>query len=62
MTEKTETTTIPVYIPARQSIYKVPAKDLQHKLDALRNHKDPLFRFFFVLSADEEIIVRKALG
>jgi hypothetical protein len=61
MTEKCDVT-IPVYIPARQSIYKVPAKDLQRKLDALRNHKDPLFRFFFVLSADEEIVVRKALG
>lgn len=60
MTEKE--VTIPVYIPARNSIYNVPAQHLQVKLDSLRNHKDPLFRFFFVLSFAEEVAVRKALG
>lgn len=54
--------TIPVYIPARKSIYMVPAKDLQKKLDSLRTHKDVLFRYFFVLSEEQEKYVRNALG
>lgn len=62
MTDKTCDTLIPVYIPARKSIYMVPAQDLQVKLDALRNHKDVLFRYFFVLSGTQETQVRNALG
>lgn len=57
-----EETKIAVYIPARSSIFMVTASNLQEKLDALREHKDILFRFFFVLSKKQEAAVRKALG
>ena len=62
MTEnKAETATIPVYIPARSSIYNVKADELQIKLDNLRKNDDVLMRFFFVLSLEEEVAVRAAL-
>lgn len=53
---------IPVYIPARMSIYRVKASELQQKLDKLRRNKDVLMRFFFVLSEEQEKHVRDALG
>lgn len=53
---------VAIFIPARSSIYLVPADELQDKLDSLRKHKDVLFRFFFVLSSEEEKAVRAALG
>lgn len=62
MTERKCDVTIPVYVPARKSIYKVKADELQQKLDNLRNHKDVLMRFFFVLSEEQEKHVRDALG
>ncbi len=57
-----EENTIAVYVPARSSIYLVKASELQEKLDNLRENKDVLMRFFFVLSAKQEAAVRKALG
>ncbi len=54
-------TTIPIYVPARASIYNVKAKDLQIKLDNLRKNDDVLMRFFFVLSLEEEVAVRASL-
>jgi len=60
MTENTETT-IPIYVPARSSIYNVKASELQQKLDNLRNNNDVLMRYFFVLSEEEEKYVRDAL-
>lgn len=53
---------IPIYIPARSSIYNVKAIELGAKIEALRNHKDILFRFFHILTPKEEEAVRKALG
>lgn len=57
-----EETTIAVYIPAKATIYLVKASELQDKLDSLRQHKDVLFRFFFVLSSTQERDIRAALG
>lgn len=58
--EKCETT-IPIYVPARASIYNVKADELQIKLDNLRKNEDVLMRFFFVLSLEEEVAVRASL-
>lgn len=60
MTEKRDVT-IPVYVPARSSIYNVKADELQIKLDNLRKNDDVLMRFFFVLSLEEEVAVRASL-
>ena len=57
-----EETKIAIYVPARSSIFTVRASELQDKLDNLRQHKDVLFRFYFVLSAKQEKEVRTALG
>lgn len=54
-------TTIPIYVPARSSIYNVKASELQQKLDSLRNNNDVLMRYFFVLSEEQEKYVRNAL-
>lgn len=54
-------TTIPIYVPARSSIYNVKASELQQKLDSLRNNNDVLMRYFFVLSEEQEKYVRDAL-
>lgn len=54
-------TTIAVYVPARASVYNVPASQLQKKLDNLRRNDDVLMRFFFVLSEEQEKYVRDAL-
>lgn len=56
-----EETLIAIYVPARASIFNVRASELQDKLDNLRQHKDVLFRFFFVLSSTQERDVRAAL-
>ena len=56
-----EETKIAVYIPARASIFTVKASELQDKLDNLRKHKDVLFRYYFVLSSEQEREVRAAL-
>lgn len=61
MTEKKCDGTIPIYVPARSSIYNVKADELQIKLDNLRKNEDVLMRFFFVLSLEEEVAVRAAL-
>lgn len=61
MKDKKCDVTIPIYVPARSSIYNVKADELQIKLDNLRNHKDVLMRFFFVLSLEEEVAVRTSL-
>ncbi|NGX46224.1 MAG: hypothetical protein K940chlam2_01411 [Chlamydiae bacterium] len=61
MTENKTKTTIPIYVPARQSIYNVKADELQIKLDNLRKNDDVLMRFFFVLSLEEEVAVRASL-
>jgi len=53
--------TIPIYVPARSSIYNVKASELQIKLDNLRKNDDVLMRFFFVLSLEEEVAVRASL-
>lgn len=60
MTEKRDVK-IPVYVPARSSIYNVKADELQIKLDNLRKNDDVLMRFFFVLSLEEEVAVRASL-
>lgn len=57
----TKETTIPIYVPARSSIYNVKASELQQKLDSLRNNNDVLMRYFFVLSEEQEKYVRDAL-
>lgn len=61
MTDKKCDVTIPVYVPARASIYNVKADELQIKLDNLRNNEDVLMRFFFILSLEEEVAVRSSL-
>lgn len=61
MTDKKHDITIPIYVPARSSIYNVKADELQVKLDNLRRNEDVLMRFFFILSLEEEVAVRSAL-
>ena len=61
MTDKKREVTIPIYVPARSSIYNVKADELQIKLDNLRKNDDVLMRFFFVLSLEEEVAVRASL-
>lgn len=61
MTDSKHDVTIPIYVPARSSIYNVKAGELQIKLDALRRNEDVLMRFFFILSLEEEVAVRAAL-
>ena len=53
---------IPIYVPARQSIYNVKCTEFLEKLESLRNHEDVLFRYFHILTPKEEEQVRAALG
>lgn len=52
---------IPIYIPAKQSIYHVKSEELLEKIEALRKHEDVLFRYFHILTLREEELVKEAL-
>lgn len=54
-------TLIPIYVPARKSIYNVKSTELLAKIEALRKHEDILFRYFHILTPKEEEAVREAL-